>query len=132
MPADTKPFSDKVAIFIWRLHAYIYIYAQLPDKARQGKLCQLWGVNRNRFHSKFLLLQPSIDRSSYIPILILKRIYSLSSYTLSSFHSSRLIPYGTYYVRDVLYFHPYTGSHSLVPCVHSSCLICMFYGGEHH
>ena len=51
-----------------------------------------------------------IHRSIFLPILILKRIYSLSSYTWSSFRSSHksIVPYGTY----VLYFHPYTGSHS--------------------
>ena len=99
---------------------------KLPDKADTVNCGESIGITS----IPNFRLYTAIHRANFLPILILKRIYSLSGYTISSFRSSRLIPYATY-MQDISYFHPYTGSQSLVPRADPICLIYMFYGREH-
>ena len=69
----------------------------------------------------------AIHRTIFLPTLILTRIYSLSSYTWSSFRSSRLVPYGTYVRISTRTLVATVSSHARI-ISDSSCLICMFYG----
>ena len=74
--------------------------------------------------SKFVLIGPtSVHRSIFLPILILKRICSLSSYTGLPFRSSRLIQYGTFGRGRFLFptraMVPAVSSHSFKPHSHS-------------
>ena len=111
--ADSKPFSEASHFHfaITRVHA---------QTTRQGRL----SIARSQSGSLPLEISANtaIHQSLFLTILILTSIYSLSSYTSSSFRSSRLIPYATY-VRDVSYFHPHNGSCSLLPRAHSNCRI---------
>ena len=79
--ADSKPFSDD------RGHFHIE-FTRVWAVARQGKL---------RGTLPFQIsANTAIHQSIFLRKLILKQIYSLSSYTWSSFCSSCLVPYGTY------------------------------------
>ena len=96
--ADSKPFSDEREPFSYCDYVYMHNYQTKQTLSTVGS--QLGSL-------PFLISgNTAIHWSIFLPILLLKRIYSLSSYTWSSLLSSHLIPYATY-VRDVSYFLPY-------------------------
>ena len=78
---DSKPFSDES--FSYCDHAR---RRQLPGTVNCGESIRFFQMSANT----------AIHRSTFLQILILRRIYSLSNYTWSSYPSGRLIPYGTY------------------------------------
>ena len=67
---------------------------QLPDKANAVNCGDM--VSQSGSRPFQISANTAIHRAIFLPILILKRIYSLSSYTGSTFRSSCLVPYGTY------------------------------------
>ena len=107
------------AIFVLRLR----VYGHLPNS------CQTRQTAGNQ--SRALSFQISaIHRSTFLPILILKRISSPSLVTPDHhFAQDTIVPHGT---------HVCISTHTLVATVlsqariiyESSCLICMFYGRE--
>ena len=76
----------------------MFILRLLPDKARQGQTRETLSTVGSQSGSLPFQISANtaIHRSIFLPVLILKRIYSLSNYTWSSFRSSRLVRYGTY------------------------------------
>ena len=102
----TVPFSDERGHFHT---AFTRVYMGICQTGvRQGKL---QGVNRDHFHSKFLLV---IDRFSYqywfwsgfiASLVTPDHHFAQDASTCTTWHSCS-------------YFHPYTGSHTLVPRAH--------------